>query len=217
MTKKFLKVLVTGGPTRAYIDRVRYLSNYSTGELSFQICRSLLQKKCNVALVAGPCAQPFQKLKLSHLKNVETATQMADEVMHLCKVFKPDVAIFSAAVLDFEPKKISEGKVSSAKKEWVIRLKPTRKIIDEVGERFPAIARIGFKLEWEAMNRAEIRKYGQKKLKDQGLEGLLLNFLPQITKAKHPGYFFTHDGPEIKVESKLEISKAITSYILKDA
>ena len=84
-----LSVLVTGGPTRAYLDDVRYLSNYSTGELAFDVCRELVQDGFEVHAVIGPSHFPFEGLKLKTCRRVETIFEMRAEIMELCRRKKP--------------------------------------------------------------------------------------------------------------------------------
>jgi phosphopantothenoylcysteine synthetase/decarboxylase len=204
-----MKVLVTGGPTRAYIDQVRYLSNHSTGELAYHLCTDLGKANAKVAAVIGPTAFPFSKLKLARYRAVETNLEMYDEVIAACRSFRPQVAIFSAAVLDFAPKRIQSGKVSSNKTRWTIDLVPAPKIIDEVGRQFPTIRRIGFKLQWDVLAGKKLERFAMTYLEKKRLDGLVLNFLPQIHGGKHPAYIFTPDGKMTRAQTKAEISRRL--------
>jgi len=201
-----LKVLLNGGPTRAYLDDVRYLSNFSSGGLAFEIARALKAKRIDVAAVIGPTSLDFSPLKLRRLKNVETIEQMRAEMLSLCKSFRPDVVIFSAAVLDFIPKQKKSGKVSS-RGTWTIELKPSPKIIDEVARKFPRAKRIGFKLQWEKKNP---QKFGAKLLEEKGLHGLVLNYLPEIKKGSHPALLFTPGKKPFPAKTKREIARWIS-------
>ncbi|MBQ3672322.1 MAG: bifunctional phosphopantothenoylcysteine decarboxylase/phosphopantothenate--cysteine ligase CoaBC, partial [Kiritimatiellae bacterium] len=51
-----LKVVVTAGPTREFVDPVRFLSNPSTGKMGFAVARAAAAAGHAVALVAGPVA-----------------------------------------------------------------------------------------------------------------------------------------------------------------
>jgi len=106
--KKF-KALVTAGPTREYIDPVRFITNKSSGKQGFELAKSLSRKGFKTTLISGPT-----NLKISKDINfirVETADQMFKETQ---KYLPVDVAIFSAAVSDF---KIKEQKEQKIKKE----------------------------------------------------------------------------------------------------
>lgn len=207
---KLPRVLVTGGPTRAYLDRVRFLSNVSSGELAFRICTRLRQHRAKVAAVMGPNAFDFRRLKLAHHVPVESTEEMSAAVYRLCRQFKPDYVIFSAAVLDFIPEEKLEGKVSS-KNRWTVTLKPTPKIIDEVAKRFPKIKRVGFKLEWEP--EGDKLELGTRLLEQKNLDVLCLNYLSQIQEKKHPAILFSKDKKPTRARTKLEIANWITWYI----
>lgn len=211
--QRSIRVLVTGGPTRAYLDKVRYLSNYSTGEMAFAICRALLRQKMKVAVVSGPTTQPWDKLSLARCAKVETFEEMRETVLINCERFRPDVAVFAAAVLDFSPGSIEKEKVSSSRKTWTIRLVPNPKIIDEVGKKFPLIKRIGFKLEWDRPSDKTVRQMGEAYLKRKQLKALILNFLSEIGTKGHPTYLFTPEGLVDRVETKNETASWIAQYI----
>lgn len=201
-----LRVLVTGGPTKAYLDRVRYLSNYSTGSVAYEICKTFHNRRAKVAAVIGPTALDFSSLKLAIFRPVETFDEMRKEVHRVCKVFRPDIVVFSAAVLDFVPVKIRSGKVSSKQKTWTIQLKPTPKIIDEIGKRFPHIRRVGFKLQWKEKHPAQ---FGKKILETKKLDALVLNDLSQVEGQFHPAFLFERGKAPVRVNSK----KAIANWI----
>ena len=92
-----LKALVTAGPTKEYLDPVRYISNKSSGKQGYEIARSLLRNGFQTTLISGPT-----NLKIDEevkLVTVETAEQMFQETQ---KNLPVDIAIFSAAVTDFK-------------------------------------------------------------------------------------------------------------------
>lgn len=206
------RVLVTGGPTRAYLDPVRYLTNFSTGALAFEISQALCRRGFRVVVVAGPTAQSFEKLPLAGFVRVETTEQMRRCVLRFCKSFHPFAGVFAAAVLDFAPEKIERTKVSS-KKSWSVRFRATPKIIDEVHQKFPSLRRIGFKLEWRSPSRRDafVIRYMQEKQ----LDGLCLNFLSQIRGKAHPALLYFNDGTFSRAKSKQEIAGAVVNYVLR--
>ena len=62
--KKKIKALVTAGPTREYLDPVRYISNESSGKQGYEIAIALSRVGINTTLIAGPSdLQPHQGLK----------------------------------------------------------------------------------------------------------------------------------------------------------
>lgn len=206
------RVLVTGGPTRAYLDRVRYLTNFSTGALAFAISQALCRSGFRVAVVAGPTTQPFEKLPLAKYVRVETTEQMRGSVLRLCKSFRPFAGVFAAAVLDFAPEKIEKTKVSS-KKSWTVRFRATPKIIDEVHQKYPLLRRIGFKLEWRGPSRPD--SFAIRTMQEKQLDGLCLNFLSQIRGKAHPALLYFNDGTNRRAKSKREIAGEVVAYVLR--
>lgn len=213
------RVLVTGGPTRAYLDRVRYLSNFSTGELALELCKKLHKAGAEVALVSGPCCQPFDELSLAEWISVETADEMHAGVLKLCRDFKPDYAVFAAAVLDFQPARVGKGKTSSSSR-WSLDLKPTPKIIDDVGKRFPAVKRVGFKLEWKAQTSTARDRFARRTMRTKGLDALVLNYLSEmsadISGKTHPAYLYSGQDKPVQAKRKPEIAGWISRFLAKD-
>ncbi len=207
-----LRVLVTGGPTRAYLDDFRFLTNYSTGELAQHLCAELIGKGVKTALVSGPCPADFKPLKLTKWKPVETHGEMLNEVLSLCRTFKPHFVIFSAAVLDFEPQTRAKGKTSS-KAQWTIHLKPTKKIMEEVRKKFPGVQRVGFKLEAGTMNEKKAVAFAEKKMREQDLWTLCLNYRDDVGHGKHKALVYGPEGHTI-ARNKSAIARAIVKTIV---
>ena len=95
-----LKALVTAGPTREYIDPVRYISNESSGIQGYQLAKKLNESGVQTKLILGP-----SKIKTDEnldITKVTTAKEMFDAVKECLPV---DIAIFSAAVVDFRTEK----------------------------------------------------------------------------------------------------------------
>lgn len=210
-----VRILVTGGPTRAYLDRVRFLSNVSTGEVAYRLCRQLSVGGASVLAVIGPAAFDFESLDLAGLRRVETNDEMTRAVIAACRRFRPDVAIFSAAVLDFAPARARAGKVRSADGSWRLELRPTPKIVQEVARRFPEIRRIGFKLEWKRSRGVRAESAADRLRRRQGLDGLCLNYLSEIGRAAHPAVLSFSGAPARHVRTKQGIADAISDYVFE--
>lgn len=194
------------------MDRVRYISNYSTGQLGFEICQALQKRGFEVIAVVGPCEAPFEKLKKTKVLYVETVQEMHKTVMKVCKDSSPQFAVFSAAVLDFTPLKRESSKVSS-KNSWNLKLVPTPKIIDDVNKRFPQVKKVAFKLEWKSPSMKAARAFAMKNMQDKSAEALVLNYLSDIKGKSHPAFLFTRDGSYIRAHSKKAIAHWISCFI----
>ena len=103
---KNLKALVTTGPTREYIDPVRYISNESSGKQGYEIAKSLRDNGFETTLISGETnLDPVEGVKFI---SVKTAEEMFRETLDNLPT---DVAIFNAAVADFKVKEIKSEKI----------------------------------------------------------------------------------------------------------
>ena len=103
--KKF-KALVTAGPTREFIDPVRFISNKSSGKQGFELAKSLSKKGFETTLISGPTNLEINK-DINYVK-VETAEQMFKATQ---ENLPTDVAILTAAVSDFKIKEMKKQKI----------------------------------------------------------------------------------------------------------
>ncbi len=210
--RKTLRVLITGGPTRAYLDDFRYLSNHSTGEVALHLCQQFIKAGVATSLVSGPCAQPFGDLKLKHWAPVETHREMLAQVLRLCKSWQPHFVVFSAAVLDFEPAKVLKGKVSS-KGNWTIKLSPTPKIIEVVRKKFSGIQRVGFKLEPGKFSAKKALTLAQNKAAEGDLWALCVNYHDDVGAKKHAALVWNGSEARI-VTTKKDLAAAIVQTVI---
>ena len=103
--KKY-KALVTAGPTREYLDPVRYLTNKSSGKQGYEIAKSFRDNGFETTLISGITnLKPLEDIKFIE---VETADEMLKKTIENLPV---DVAVFSAAVCDFKFKKYNKEKI----------------------------------------------------------------------------------------------------------
>ena len=121
-----LKALVTAGPTKEFIDPVRFITNKSSGKQGYEIAKSLSRNGYQTTLISGPT-----NLKINDeikLIKVETTEQMFKETQ---KNLPVDVAIFSAAVSDF--KIINKNDIKIKKQdEFTIKLEKNVDILNYV-------------------------------------------------------------------------------------
>ncbi len=103
--KKY-KALVTAGPTREYLDPVRYLTNKSSGKQGYEIAKAFRDNGFETTLISGKTnLKPLEDIKFIE---VETADEMLKKTVENLPV---DVAVFSAAVCDYKFKKYNKEKI----------------------------------------------------------------------------------------------------------
>lgn len=101
-----LHVIVTAGPTREYIDPVRYLSNESSGTMGFAIARAAVACGYRVTLIAGPVHQPTPE-GVERVDVVSALDMLAAIEAHFPSA---DAIFMAAAVGDFRPRSLLTGK-----------------------------------------------------------------------------------------------------------
>lgn len=139
------KILITAGPTREYLDPVRFMSNQSTGKMGYAIAETMHNLGADVYLVSGPVTiiSNFPKNKIIA---VETGKQMYEECQKLFS--QVDIAIFCAAVADYTPKITSDIKIKKIENEISIEFIKNVDIAYEFGKvKKTQQKSIGFALE----------------------------------------------------------------------
>ena len=224
-----MHILITSGGTSEAIDRVRSITNHSTGSLGKIIAETALAKGHQVTLITTPTALkplPHPQLKLLVINNVkDLLTQMQKEVPH------HQVLIHAMAVSDYSPvymtgldevekapdlqrflqQKNQETKISSKEEYQVLFLKKNPKIISLVKEWNPAIQLIGFKL-LVAVSSEELIQVARESLVKNHASMIVANDLTKIQDGHHQAYLVT-DDQVLKASTKTEIADTILSYI----
>ena len=158
--RKKINALVTTGPTREYIDPVRYISNESSGKQGYEIALALSRLGVNTTLVAGPTALNYSKdIKVMKVNSGE-------EMMNAVKKLLPvDIAICAAAVSDFKPKNKSKQKIKKDKKNFnSLDLVKNKDILEYLGKnnRLRPKILVGFSAETENLIENSIKKLNYK-------------------------------------------------------
>ena len=107
---KNLKALVTTGPTREYLDPIRYISNESSGKQGYEIALALDKLGIKTTLIAGPST--FVIPRNIKVKKITSADEMLSEVK---KTLPVDLAVCAAAVADFKPIQKNKNKLKKDK------------------------------------------------------------------------------------------------------
>ncbi len=161
-----LKALVTAGPTKEFIDPVRYITNKSSGKQGYELANSLRKSGFNTTLISGPTQlDPIKDVKII---NVNSAKEMFDAVIEKLPV---DVAIFSAAVADFKVKDVNVNKIKN-KENYSLNLEKNIDILKHVSNHNslrPKLV-IGFSAETN-----DVIENSQKKINEKNCDWLIAN------------------------------------------
>ncbi len=157
MTVRFL---VTAGPTREYLDPVRFISNPSSGRMGYAVAEAALRAGGRVTLVSGPVALvPPAGVRLIE---VETAEEMRRAVRD--EAAGADVVVMAAAVADYRPARRSRRKLKKGPSSLSVRMVRTPDILAELGRRRGKALLVGFAAETGDPAREAARKLAQKGL-----------------------------------------------------
>lgn len=160
------KVVVTAGPTREFLDPVRFLSNPSSGKMGIAMADAAVRLGGNVTLLKGPGSA-------MESERMETQTFVSTEdLFELTKYHQDaDVIIMAAAVSDFKPKESHSQKVKKEKAAGSIELESTPDILQWLGENKKRKQfLIGFAMETE-----NLEKNARKKLEKKNLNWICAN------------------------------------------
>ena len=144
-----MRILITSGATREYLDDVRFLTNVSTGGTGAKLADALAQHGHAVTLLRGEGAVLPQTLPASSVETFSSTENLQSRLKRLLGSGDFDAVLQCAAVSDYRPAETREGKMTSYATELTLRLVPTPKLLPELKSYAPSGYRlnvIGFKL-----------------------------------------------------------------------
>lgn len=209
--KKKMRVLITAGPTREYIDPVRYLSNDSSGRMGFALAQAAHELGFDVDLIAGPVE--LETPDGVTRTNVVSAREMHKRATKLAP--KADIIIMAAAVSDWRPARFSKNKIKKATGTSVdreIKLKLNPDILAELGKkkRNDQLL-VGFALETR-----ELEKNARKKLKSKRCDWIVANRTENIGSKSGRALLIPQKGKKIPLPQlmKHDLAFVILSHII---
>jgi phosphopantothenoylcysteine decarboxylase/phosphopantothenate--cysteine ligase len=165
---KGVKVLISAGPTREYIDPVRYISNRSSGKMGYALARAALQAGAHVTLVSGP-VNLIAPVGVD-VVSIETAAQMYDAVM--ANIKEADIYIGAAAVADYRPLSAEKDKIKKQAEQSNVVLVKTKDILSDVAQLKDPPFTVGF-----AAETSNLETYALNKLNDKRLDMVAANWV----------------------------------------
>ncbi len=210
------RVLVTSGPTRAWIDRVRYIANTSSGALGARIVETLVSRGVPVLHLRG-CGSEVPSLSPSPLLRtveIETIDDLTEQIKSATSGVHIRAVVHAMAVLDYVPEKSADEKRASDTETWNIQLVRTPKITALIRQVFPEAFIVGFKLEaGVSENQLVSRALGS--LQKHRIDMVVANDLDKVGAQSHEALFVTPDGTVVaRAHTKPEIAGLIADYIL---
>lgn len=124
------KILVTAGATRESIDPVRFITNHSSGKMGIAMAKAAMLRGADVTLVAAHT--DVKAPMFVNTVNVVSAEDMFNAVTENMSEY--DCIIKAAAVSDYTPVTVADGKIKKSDSDMSIELKRTKDILKYLGE-----------------------------------------------------------------------------------
>lgn len=189
------RVLVTAGPTREPIDRVRFVSNRSSGRMGYALAAAARRRGAEVTLVSGPTALPTPRGV--RRVDVQTAAEMREQVL---RALDPaTVVIKAAAVSDYAPRDARPDKPRKSDAGMSLDLAPTPDILEEVGRLKGKRLVVGFAAETD-----DLRRRAQEKMHSKHLDLVVANDVSRdgigFESERNAVLILGRDGREVALE-----------------
>lgn len=209
------QALVTAGPTRAYIDAVRYIANRSTGAMGRAVAEALLADAWHVSYLYGEGAL---RPRLTH--GGRLSERCLGELRELLPALEeeirarpPDLIVHAMAVLDYAPAESHPGKLDSDAKELTLRLVRTPKVVDRLRELAPGAILVPFKL-GVGWPQARLLEEAAALARRCGAAFVVANDLARISAHEHPTMLVSPDGRVLaRRPTREETAVAIVSLV----
>jgi phosphopantothenoylcysteine decarboxylase / phosphopantothenate---cysteine ligase len=201
-----MRILITAGPTREYLDDVRYLSNDSSGRMGYALAEAARDAGYEVVLVSGPV----------HLDppigcdcvRVSTTAQMRDACV--ARFESCDGVIAAAAVCDYKPRNRVPGKISKTGGPITLEMIETDDVLAELGRLKGHRWVLGFALE-----AANARENALQKLRAKNCDWIVLNGPSAIGAQSNSVEVLDHSGHVATsfAGDKTEVARHLLSWI----
>lgn len=180
-------MLITAGPTHEPIDAVRYLANRSSGRMGIALAAAARDAEWEVTLLLGPVnvapPEDVQVIRFSSTADLET---LLDAHFPHC-----DVLVMAAAVADYRPRGVSQGKLAHGEQKLMLELEPTPDLVAKcAARRRPHQRVVGFALDEASI----LDERAAEKLRRKKLDALVANPLATMGARNVTATVYLPDG-----------------------
>jgi phosphopantothenoylcysteine decarboxylase/phosphopantothenate--cysteine ligase len=207
------RVVVSAGGTREPIDPVRFISNYSSGKMGFAIAAAAADRGAQVTLVSAASHPEHHGVQI---REVATADEMLAELRSSLK--GADLLVMAAAVADFRPVRIAEGKIRREDTpNLTLELEAIPDLVATLGAEKEAagVFRVGF-----AAEDSDLASKAVEKLTRKGLQAIVANDISRkdtgFGSDHNAGIVFFTDGSRHELEkmTKREMADRILDLVV---
>ncbi|MBI4244456.1 MAG: phosphopantothenoylcysteine decarboxylase [Planctomycetes bacterium] len=199
-----MKILITCGQTKEYLDDIRYISNKATGIFGVELAQEALTRGHDVILISGS-----KEICFPNIKYIETTNDLLKECI---KYIEPaNALIMNAAVCDFRMKHQIPGKIKK-KKTLSLNLQENIDVIKELAKYKKDKVYVGFALE----EKKHGKKNALKKMLEKSLDLIILNYLNSFGNTDISGQVITRtESAPFNNKTKSEVAAVTFSFIEK--
>jgi phosphopantothenoylcysteine decarboxylase/phosphopantothenate--cysteine ligase len=152
------RILITSGPTRQYLDPVRYLTNASSGRMGRALAEATLARGHEVVIVSGPVEVTYPaEARVVHVVSTEEMLAAAASEFESC-----DGLIGAAAPCDYRPVRVESHKINKTGQPIDLHLVETDDVVATLGQTKAHRWVVGFALETEDHRLRALAKLEQK-------------------------------------------------------
>ena len=204
------RILITSGPTRQYIDPVRYISNASSGRMGSCLAAAALNLGHEVVVVSGPVDLQYP----AGVRQIDVVS--TEDLLRVCvEEFKScDGLIGAAAPCDYRPVEVADHKIRKTGEALEIKLVETKDVVAHLGSiKSSGQWTVGFALETE-----DARFRALAKLIRKCCDLVVLNGVTAIDSDQNSVEIISARGTIVatKKGSKPDVATAVMSVIQKE-
>ena len=201
------RILITSGPTRQYLDPVRYLTNASSGRMGQALAEAALDAGHEVVVVSGPVRIEYPAAaQVIPIVSTEEMLEASQEAFERC-----DGLIGVAAPSDYRPVKIEPNKIAKTGEPLALHLIETPDVVATLGgAKRPDQWVVGFALETE-----DHRFRALVKLEKKSCDLMVLNGPEAMNSAENQVEVIDHEGAILAVISghKRSVARGILDVV----
>ncbi|MBK8396904.1 MAG: phosphopantothenoylcysteine decarboxylase [Leptospiraceae bacterium] len=216
----FKKAIVSSGPTREWIDPVRYISNASSGKMGFHIAKEIYSWIPNLVYVHGNVSDKYKSVEGA--KNIYAETTIAMKDVLLNEIGEDTIVIMAAAPADFKPKQPAENKIKKeTSNDLVIELEKNPDLLMALSSHLKennitSSVLIGFAAETE-----KLEEYALGKLERKGLKYIVGNYVGKSNgfgEVESSIRIFSKSGlvHEMSNQPKEILAKGIVEFLIQN-
>lgn len=201
-----MRILITAGPTREYVDDVRFLSNASSGRMGYSIAAAAIAAGHEVILVTGPVDLPVPDgAKATQIETTDELRMSCLELFPRC-----DGVIATAAVCDYRPRERVQGKITKTGDPIVLELVETSDVLAELGQQKDHRWVVGFALESQ-----DPRNNAMRKLRMKHCDCIVLNDTSAISSMENSVEILSPDAETLArfTGLKTKIARQLIEFI----